>query len=103
MIRFGHLQRISEYSRRIVIVVSSRIAVPPRRERFPTKRHNDLFSPLRYIRREPRFLYAPSFTIETKLPRAIEVQPIVPLDRSALPIRAWILWSREKKLARREH
>src|SRR5262245_19689265 len=103
MICFGHLKRISKYSRRIIIVVTRGIPVAPCRQGFPTKRHDDLLAPLGSFRREPQFLDAPPFAIEAKLPGAIQVQPIVPLDRSTLPIRPWIFWSREKKLARGKH
>src|SRR5882757_1552968 len=102
MIRLGHLERISKYSRRIIIIVTGGIPVPPCGEGFPAKRHNNLFSPFGSFRRKPLFLDAPPFAVKAKLPRAIQVQPIVSLDRSTLPIRPWILGSRKKKLARRE-
>src|SRR6266576_3989881 len=103
MICPGNLERIAKYSGRIVIIVPGRVPVAPGRERFPTKRHDDLLSPFGTIWCEPLLLDAPPLAIEAKLPRPIQVQPIVPLDRSTLPIRTWILGSGEKKLTRREH
>src|SRR6267142_4646585 len=100
MICPGNLERIAKYSRRIVIIVPGCVPVAPGHERFPTKRQDDLLAPFGTIWCEPLLLDTPPIAIEAKLPRPIQVQPIVTLDRSTLPIRTWILKSREKKLAR---
>src|SRR5207253_529161 len=51
----------------------------------------DLLAPLERVRREPELVHSVPVAIETKLPRAIEIQPVVAFDCPALPFRTRIL------------
>src|SRR5262249_54498649 len=85
---------------RVVIVIARGVAFAPRGERFPAERHDDLLAPVHRIGREPSLLDAAAVAVETKLPRAIEIQPVVTFNRPALAIGARVFGTRVKKLSR---
>src|SRR5215472_4364323 len=96
------LERIAENARGVIVVIARRIAFTPRGERLPTERYDNLFAPFQRIRREPEFFHSAPVAIETKLPWAVEVQPILTFNRPALPVRTRILGTRIEELGRHE-
>ena len=53
MIFARDLEWIAKDARRIIVVISCGIAFAPGGKRFPAERHDDLFTPLRLVGREP--------------------------------------------------
>ena len=86
-------KRISENAGGIIIFVTGSFGLSPRRERFPAKRDDDLLAPIRPVGQMPTIFKTAFLAVETKLPGAIEVEPIFAFDCAALKIRARILRS----------
>src|SRR5262249_49884818 len=71
MVSAVHLQRTTENTSRVVVVAASRIPFSPRRQGFPTERHNNLLAPIAIVRFKPALLNSASLAIEAKLPGAV--------------------------------
>src|SRR5215831_15143723 len=94
------LERITEHTRRVVVVVAGGVAIAPSGERFPTEWNDDLFAPIGALGSEPLLLNAAVVAIKAELPRPIQIEPIIALNGAALTIRARILRARIYKLRR---
>src|SRR5581483_5972973 len=86
MVSAGHFQGMSEDAGGIIIIAPRGIPFAPGGEGFPAKGHDDLLAPIALVRLEPLFVHAAAVTVEAELPRAIEVEPVVTLDRAALKV-----------------
>ena len=87
-------ERVSVNALRKVVVVPSGFRFAPRRERFPAKRHRDLFSPRRLGWNKPLLFESDAIGIEAELPGAIQIEPVDAVHEAALTIRPGILRAR---------
>src|SRR5690606_22020542 len=67
------------------------VGLAPGREGLPAERHDDLLAPSLLVRVEPFLPNSKALRVESKLPRPVQIDPIVSLDGAAPEVRTRIL------------
>ena len=90
---------VAKNASRVVVIVAGGVTLTPCREGLPAERNDDLFPPIA-IGFEPFLVDTTTIGIKSELPRTIEVDPVVSLERPALAFWPRVLRARICKMIR---